>query len=404
MAVWTSWAPPGHPGNYSPAAVGQPFVLGLDACASTGGKTAIASYDWTVLGGRIPHVVEHRLAETCRIRVPVPTEGAYFILLTVRAHDGQTASTIGRVDFSDLLIVSLGDSYASGEGNPDVRRGTTTPAGEWQDRRCHRSRLSGPAQAALDLERRDPRSTVTFLSYACSGATIRQGLLGEYWGLVPLWPPMAPQVKAAARVLCGDDVCDRPEDPTIDVLLISVGGNDVGFGVAVTACAARLDDLANRTFRSLIGLNLIPYRDCHRQPQLARYLEDRFQELPGLYRELQAEIRSRLKVRMVVVTEYPADMFDSAAGCGSLELVTVEEAQWLASYGLRLNQVIRDSWGQAVTEIAPAFAGHGYCAVPTFYGHLGQSLNRQLDYLGVLHPNADGHRVYRDAILRTLLR
>ena len=172
--------------------------------------------------------------------------------------------------------------------------------------------------------------------------------------------------------------------------------------VKVTSRAELRDELANRTFRSLIGLNLIPYRDCHRQPRLAQYLEDRFRELPGSYRELQAEIRSRLKVRTVVVTEYPADLFDSAAGCGSLELVTIEEAQWLASHGRRLNEIIRDSWGPAVTEIAPAFAGHGYCATPTFYGHLSQSLDRQLDYLGVLHPNADGHRVYRDAILRAL--
>jgi len=95
-------------------------------------------------------------------------------------------------------------------------------------------------------------------------------------------------------------------------------------------------------------------------------------------------------------------LFDSGAGCGSLELVTAEEAQWLAGYGQRLNQVIRDSWGAAVVDIASAFAGHGYCGTPTFYGHLGQSLGRQLDYLGLLHPNAEGHRVYRDAILRRL--
>ena len=402
MEVWKSWGSPGNPGNYSPSVLRQPFFLTLDACSSRGGNTAIASYDWTVLGGDRPGWLVHRLAESCRIAIPVPTEGTYYVLLTVRAHDGEAASTMQRVSISDVLIVSIGDSYASGEGNPDVLFGPTAPAGEWQDRRCHRSRLSGPAQAALELERRDPRSTVTFLSYACSGATIREGLIREYWGQVPLWPPMVPQIKAAARLLCGDDVCDRPDDPTIDALLISIGGNDVGFAVAIIACAARLDDIANRTFRRLIDVNLIPNRDCHQQPSLARHLEERLRELPGLYAEVRREIRNRLKVRAVFITEYPVDLFDSGAGCGSLELVTAEEAQWLAGYGQRLNQVIRDSWGAAVVDIASAFAGHGYCGTPTFYGHLGQSLGRQLDYLGLLHPNADGHRVYRDAILRKL--
>lgn len=169
MGVWKSWGSPGHPGNYSPSVLRQPFFLTLDACGSRGGTTAIASYDWTVLGGDRPGWLVHRLAESCRIAIPVPTEGTYYVLLTVRAHDGEAASTMQRVSVSDVLIVSIGDSYASGEGNPDVLLGPATPAGEWQDRRCHRSRLSGPAQAALELERRDPRSTVTFLSYACSG-------------------------------------------------------------------------------------------------------------------------------------------------------------------------------------------------------------------------------------------
>jgi hypothetical protein len=39
---------------------------------------------------------------------------------------------------------------------------------------------------------------------------------------------------------------------------------------------------------------------------------------------------------------------------------------------------------------------------PPISATLGQSLVHQLDYLGLLHPNAEGHRVYRDAILRKL--
>src|SRR3972149_5555788 len=76
-----------------------------------------------------------QVADRCRIAIPVPTEGTYYVLQTVRAHDGEATSTIQRVSISDVLIVSIGDSYASGEGNPDVLFGPTAPAGGWQARR-----------------------------------------------------------------------------------------------------------------------------------------------------------------------------------------------------------------------------------------------------------------------------
>jgi hypothetical protein len=95
-----------------------------------------------------------------------------------------------------LLVVSLGDSYSSGEGVPDLdlaRAGATTltdrtgaalprPA-VWWDQRCHRSLNSGPAQAAMDLARRNEHVQIVFVSFACSGAAIHQGLLAPYAGM-----------------------------------------------------------------------------------------------------------------------------------------------------------------------------------------------------------------------------
>jgi hypothetical protein len=84
----------------------------------------------------------------------------------------------------DYLVVSMGDSYGSGEGNPDVaQKFATDPifghqlpwiqrGPRWEDKRCHRSAKAGPAQAALQMEGADPHSSVTFLSFACSGANV----------------------------------------------------------------------------------------------------------------------------------------------------------------------------------------------------------------------------------------
>ena len=43
----------------------------------------------------------------------------------------------------------------------------------WKDRRCHQSALSAPALTAEQIERSDDQSSVTFLSFACSGCENR---------------------------------------------------------------------------------------------------------------------------------------------------------------------------------------------------------------------------------------
>ena len=118
----------------------------------------------------------------------------------------------------------------------------------WQDRRCHRSAKAAPAQAAKILEDADPRTSVTFIHLACSGAQIVNGLLGGYTGVFgdlpfdvasekesilaqddPNKAKLPPQVKAAHDLI---------GDREIDAVYISGGGNDANFGGIVTACIA----------------------------------------------------------------------------------------------------------------------------------------------------------------------
>lgn len=77
---------------------------------------------------------------------------SYVVSLTVTTPDGQSNSARASVTLKDLLIVSIGDSFASGEGNPDKTR--EDPGGvKWIDERCHRSAWAGPARAAIILEK-----------------------------------------------------------------------------------------------------------------------------------------------------------------------------------------------------------------------------------------------------------
>ena len=55
------------------------------------------------------------------LAVSVPSPGEYEITLTVNLVDGRTPESHSRLyHLRDFLIVGIGDSFASGQGNPDV--------------------------------------------------------------------------------------------------------------------------------------------------------------------------------------------------------------------------------------------------------------------------------------------
>jgi hypothetical protein len=209
----------------------------LDACNSTYADPADAVITWQVVQGAGvlsggPGCGDYDLT--------VPAEGVYKLRLTISSSAG-TATITGDVVVQDWLIVSIGDSYGSGEGNPDVPTqhdflGFTTAGAKWEDRRCHRSADAGSAQAARVIENADPKTSVTFIHVACSGAEAAKGLLEAYKGVGDTWEaknmaPLDPQL-TQARELVGNR--------EVDALYISIGGNDSGFAPVVTGCVALL--------------------------------------------------------------------------------------------------------------------------------------------------------------------
>ena len=95
-------------GSGSPAG----WPASMNACASSG---TIANYQWFVDGLK---VAESTACKGTTLRFP--REGRYRVGLTVVATSGATASVAQDVNIQDWLIIGLGDSYASGEGNPNI--------------------------------------------------------------------------------------------------------------------------------------------------------------------------------------------------------------------------------------------------------------------------------------------
>src|SRR6266571_4469338 len=87
----------------------ESWHVDLDACRSSGA----AKFTWRVLGKVIGPT------DKCKQGVEFPQLRSYPVELTVTGRNG-SASVTRKVVVKDWLIVSLGDSFASGEGNPDV--------------------------------------------------------------------------------------------------------------------------------------------------------------------------------------------------------------------------------------------------------------------------------------------
>ncbi|WP_232293460.1 SGNH/GDSL hydrolase family protein [Stigmatella aurantiaca] len=186
----------------------------------------------------------------CRSFVVEVPKGETMVEVRLGGSNGVIRRTVLRP--RDVLIASLGDSYASGEGVPDLRQYGgwlfwKWADAKWMDARCRRSLFSAPGLAALMYAKINPHVSVTHLTYACSGAKMSEGLLEEYEGASP------PESAAALRPQVDEFIGDLEKaGRTPDYLTISAGGNDIGFADIVTAAATgSVDDVKKVVKRSV---------------------------------------------------------------------------------------------------------------------------------------------------------
>ncbi|MET0906997.1 MAG: hypothetical protein ABWY10_13035 [Tardiphaga sp.] len=199
----------------------------------------------------------------------------------------------------DVLIAGLGDSIASGEGNPDrpvalsddgfcFRSYLGGPAGQfyrpsragfkggrscdsyeslqawqragaqWLNAACHRSLYSYQTRAALALAVQYPHIAVTYLPLACSGATIPDGLLGSQRARECLTTKNASTCAGSVNGQVAElrdamtAVKRRQPNRRLDLLLLSIGANDINFSGLVADVIVEND--TERTLFKRAGL------------------------------------------------------------------------------------------------------------------------------------------------------
>jgi len=279
------------------------------------------------------------------------------VSVKVQLPDGTTLAD-PNVTVEDVFVVAMGDSFASGESNPDrpvtfsksremvydpinatdqlAYRGidarsrqyvaapdsSTNPkslpkrlmedeekgtvfalssrefqqafdrsGAQWLSPDCHRSQYGYPFRVSIGLALENRHRAVTFVSLACSGADIVEGLFAERDAREQISGPsaqnkVAPQLDQLSDLICRTGAAGRtrtvsyrlpvyslgstgigeqtftkrwcpPESRKrpVDVLLLSIGGNDVGFAALVAyAMTENASDLA--PIAGLVGREL----------------------------------------------------------------------------------------------------------------------------------------------------
>jgi hypothetical protein len=361
-----------------------------------------------------------------QLEIPYPA-GAW---IKVEIGGREVAEVSARI--RDLFIVGMGDSFASGEGNPDVpvrfspdrtaeygvgsnsvrldgypaRIGHWKVVGEkafiqenarWLDQACHRSLYSHQLRTALQLAIEDPHRAVTFVGVACSGAETVFGLFLRYKGheWVPN-PPVLSQISAIAQAQCGSrearayDLpeayhmrgavpelqgglvlrkCDPERARKIDLLLVSIGGNDIGFARLV-ANAVLSDTSVLRKLGGWFG-QVHGFAEAGAQIDL---LDDR---LKAVNRAAHFLLHVPWpESDRVILTGYPpmALLDDGSSVCPDGQtgmnvlpdfFMSEEKAREGNTVAERLNAVMRDSARQHswtfVEDHRTAFRGRGLC-------------------------------------------
>lgn len=358
---------------------GFPVRLGFHPCPSSGVSVRID-------GRREP--LTDREADSCRV-VTRLEEGDHEVSAAGGRFRGERTIRV-----QDWLVIGLGDSIGSGEGNPDQPIGDGRSVARWQDRRCHRSAKSYQARTARALENHDDQTSVTFVHLACSGAAIAEGVTGGYGGIVNpgALAPLDAQLEAA-RELTGDR--------EVDAVILSIGANDLRFGKVLEFCVKHRPCQDTEYENGMLLRDWMP-------AQFAAGRPDYF----GLETSLGA-----IQSKRVYIVQYPDPLreADGRTFCdGIVDLgaraIRADEAQWtFESFLLPLNAAIQataTSFGWNVVRGAQtAFAEHGYCAPDgdRWMVQLLESRREQGDTNGTMHPTARGHLELSKLVRKDLL-
>jgi hypothetical protein len=302
-------------------------------------RITITSTDGAGTSAQRSPELERRMSAARRALVALAIASALVLTAAIGAPSAYASS--GGV----YTFASIGDSVASGEGNPDGMTEGLLPQAIWDDglgptlaqfypsgtkaSPCHQSQWAPPTLAKNEFEQETAR-WVSYTQLACAGANIPQVIANQV-----------------------------PELPGghIDALMMTLGANDIDGG-----------------FAHLIETCLKEHGYCQNNESFTSGVNKNLEELPALFEGLHNALAEH-DIGNVLISEYydpthnaQGTFGDSASNQAcALGLLNAGTWQWAYEHVLTpLNQAIRKAaklygW-HLVTGIEADFRNHGFCA------------------------------------------
>lgn len=297
-----------------------------------------------------------------------------------------------------LTIALMGDSYASGEG---------AKGSAWLNDPCHRSANSGGELAVRKLKVERKRFEIDYINVTCSGAK-----LTDFYQSAQLKDDKNPSAgtKQGLQVDLVTAWLRAKGYDGLDILLSDGGGNDLGFGDVVVQ-----------------GLTSVFSQFKNDQVLMSR-VQTAFTRLPDNFLLFKTYLQSKVDVGRVVWFNYPNVITGNPLPGGGFDanfckpgIVSDKRLCWTAENNLNETdwKFIYDRFLAPLNRaVAVAAALHGWdfvdvsnealrkgiCNCEGYVNSLTQSLARQGDQFGTMHPNTTGFReIYRDKLYTQLL-
>lgn len=332
------------------------------------------------------------LAGTAMWAIIVATRGsivgrlvaAILMLIAVVAVFGRRGGKAG----DPARYAALSDSYASGEGasasgeqySTNMEFGDSSSSHD--DPRCHRSTSAYPRRLADDIGR------TTLLFVACSGAVIHDvSAAGQY-------PAMSPQLDDLRGFLSAGG--------PVDLITVTLSGNDLGFGKMVEACAVPSCTVDARTTTLVDQLDLTgsSFAGSHAQTVL--------NDLVSTLLEARWMQPRPPNGNIVVVVGYPS-IFPATTCGGAMAVFDASELALMRRAWIEANSLIREAArhsGSFFADVADGFRGHEICSPdPWAHGVTAPTISEAFNRSSVIaassfHPTPAGHAFVAKLILR----
>ncbi|MDR1188443.1 MAG: GDSL-type esterase/lipase family protein [Bifidobacteriaceae bacterium] len=353
------------------------------------------------------------------VTVPTVTVGRHTAMIAVHYTDGRDPSYVVwgfDVKLQVFEHVALGDSYAAGEGNPEYINQKICPYSKggrfggiqydvcMESKEdiafmCHRSKGNWARKVYEEAygrykEHYTGNPVGEFNFQACSGATIPNFDSRKQEKEWVREPRVGPVVSNELQL--------RWLTPDVDLVTVSLGGNDAGFAPILVSCS--FPNCLNKEFGGT-GVALTDWMRIR--------LALMNNELDGVYSAIRARVSADTQV---VVTTYPR-LFDQSGAIEECdtenEVFSDSEADWVNGLSDTMAGIILAQAPKSdllVADTRGYFVGRGVCTmhaaingvqlgrVTTDFGDLTYGIDAITAHSGSFHPNEKGMALYAQAV------